>query len=452
MRIGYLTLMVPATPENEGCYFTGTAMDTRGTSTPMIDPIAGRLRIKLCWTGERWQVDIRSSRPVTASQVFTEKPLTEVARQIPLLYSLCATAQAQAFASAAERILGLAPEVPTRAARAQLLQAELIKEHLWRLLLDWPPLLGLPREDTRMAQAMQRYQQFRAGLRASGDPFIPGARLQPSPEATPLTAKVASRAQNLSSHQHFGQPASLRELITVAARASLGMPATDWLTHCQTLDGWQRWLRDSQAPAARLGRAIIDQGIDQLGRAKTQFLIAPDLAAIEQQLSGKDAEAFIATPTIAGACLETTPLARMAERPPIADLIRDQGSGLLTRFAALLVELAQSLANLATPAAGAPPPTQTYGAAPRIGLAAVPAARGLLIHRLVTREDQIAQHQVVAPTEWNFHPKGGLAEALTCLPPMARSDDANMIDRFARLLVTAIDPCVDYALDLQTPR
>ncbi|MBK5967402.1 hypothetical protein CCR91_01065 [Thiorhodovibrio winogradskyi] len=230
------------------------------------------------------------------------------------------------------------------------------------------------------------------------------------------------------------------------------MPAADWLTSCETIAGWQRWMRDSQAPAAKLSRIIQDQGIDRLGHAQTHFLTTPNLAAFEQQLRGEDAEAFIATPTISNHCHETTPLARMADHPLVADLIQTQGNGLLTRFTALLSELAQTLTDLATTGTKAPPPVQTHRANPNTCIAAVPAARGLLVHRLVAREARIEQHQVLAPTEWNFHPQGSLAQALTSLPPSARDDDPAEIKRLAQLLITAIDPCVDYQLNVNTTR
>lgn len=66
----------------------------------------------------------------------------------------------------------------------------------------------------------------------------------------------------------------------------------------------------------------------------------------------------------------------MAEHPLIAELTRTQGTGLLTRFAALLVELAQTLADLTPSGTKIAPQAQTYRAAPDTCVAAVPAARG----------------------------------------------------------------------------
>ncbi|WPL16290.1 coenzyme F420 hydrogenase, subunit alpha [Thiorhodovibrio winogradskyi] len=411
------------------------------------DP-AGRLCIGLRWEDDGWRVDIRSSRPLAASRVFAGKHVTEVARQIPLLYSLCATAQSQAFATAAESILKLTPDASTRLRRQQLLQAELIKEHLWRLLLDWPPILGLPREDSLMARIMAAWQGLRADPRAGNEPFAPGARIEPSrsPSADP----------------------ALRELITLGEQASLGTAAADWLSTCDSLAHWRRWAKGAQTPAAALARALHTQDLEALGQTtSTARLTQPDLSAIELRLGGSLAtppegilankpnstldstspNAFIAAPSIDGRCYETTPLARMAEEPLITDLTRIHGNSLLTRFAALMIELAQALVEISAPPEQAPS-IQSLHPRTDTSLAAVQAARGLLVHRLVVRDGRVQRHQVLAPTEWNFHPRGVLSQALAGLPPLGKATERTSIERLARLLVTSIDPCVDYSIGL----
>jgi coenzyme F420-reducing hydrogenase alpha subunit len=70
------------------------------------------------------------------------------------------------------------------------------------------------------------------------------------------------------------------------------------------------------------------------------------------------------------------------------------------------------------------------------GLAQVEAARGVLVHWLRLEGGSVAGHRILAPTEWNFHPQGALAQGLAGLP--AGSGLAGL----ARLLVDAVDPCV----------
>jgi Ni,Fe-hydrogenase I large subunit len=63
-------------------------------------------------------------------------------------------------------------------------------------------------------------------------------------------------------------------------------------------------------------------------------------------------------------------------------------------------------------------------------------ARGLLLHWVqLDAQGRVQAYQVVAPTEWNFHPDGALAKALTQLAPQ---DTAG-----ASLLGKAFDACVE---------
>ena len=65
-------------------------------------------------------------------------------------------------------------------------------------------------------------------------------------------------------------------------------------------------------------------------------------------------------------------------------------------------------------------------------------ARGLLLHRATVTEGRVAGYQIVAPTEWNFHPQGALVRGLEG----AAATDAMALERDARLIVQALDPCV----------
>ena len=88
---------------------------------------------------------------------------------------------------------------------------------------------------------------------------------------------------------------------------------------------------------------------------------------------------------------------------------------------------------------------------PRQGLAWVEMARGLLIHQ-VTLDDAapgvtptVRACQVLAPTEWNFHPEGVAAQALASLPA-----DAPDLHARVNLLMAALDPCVPFDIVVPT--
>ena len=74
--------------------------------------------------------------------------------------------------------------------------------------------------------------------------------------------------------------------------------------------------------------------------------------------------------------------------------------------------------------------------APGQAIAWVEMARGLLLHWVqLDEQGKVADYRVIAPTEWNFHPEGALALALSALPP----DDAAS----AWVLAAAYDACVE---------
>ena len=60
---------------------------------------------------------------------------------------------------------------------------------------------------------------------------------------------------------------------------------------------------------------------------------------------------------------------------------------------------------------------------------------------------RVAECQVLAPTEWNFHPQGAVAQALAKLPTHRHEGDEP--GRTALGVVAAFDPCVE--VDLMTP-
>ncbi|MFZ2852959.1 MAG: nickel-dependent hydrogenase large subunit [Rhodocyclaceae bacterium] len=112
----------------------------------------GGLRLTLVWDGRRIvAAEVVSTRP-RAARILIGQPLARALELVPRLFSLCGQAQGVAarLASAAARGEALDAESLLDAGRQVALEA--IGEHLWRLLLDWPPLLGLPqRKDAFLA-------------------------------------------------------------------------------------------------------------------------------------------------------------------------------------------------------------------------------------------------------------------------------------------------------------
>jgi Ni,Fe-hydrogenase I large subunit len=110
----------------------------------------------------------------------------------------------------------------------------------------------------------------------------------------------------------------------------------------------------------------------------------------------------------------------------------------LARLGARLVELARLLVE--RDPARLPPALHagSLSVARGEGLAWVPTSRGLLLHRARVDAGRIAAYRIVAPTEWNFHPRGALQRGLEGL----RATSAAAIESAATTCVQSLDPCV----------
>ena len=101
-----------------------------------IDPGCVRLRLGSAG-GQIITVSVASDRPAVA-QALRGRPADEAVRLVPLLFALCGKAQGRA----AELALDAARGRDCAAHIDAAIQAEVMREHLWRWLLDLPPLLG----------------------------------------------------------------------------------------------------------------------------------------------------------------------------------------------------------------------------------------------------------------------------------------------------------------------
>lgn len=461
-----------------------------------MSELAGHLVIRL--EPVNAAVTIRSARVLSAVRVFAGKSPDAVTRQLPTLFSLCGTAQAVACVEACEQALGLTAEEPIRRWRQQLVQAETIKEHLWRVLLDWPRVLaptaeqaGRPSPATAaMAEVMQRFVSLQriAGSEQDSGPLRLGARVADA--AWDWVPARAPTAFALSSSERRDAAASvaaaLRDFAGLVRDNALQSDPADWLAAVDSADALMAWAEDATTTPALLARMLIAEGLAACGANPVPRLSGMPIEWLEQQLAGPDAAAFVAAPHWQDGCRETSPLSRAAAHPLVSALLAEFGNGLLARLAALLVELGWAASSLraaaadpADPADAASPfndgqsgrlpppkvervmasaatagassvlgfdPSGTGSGGAGVGIGLSEAARGLLVHRVVLDDARVQHYQVVAPTEWNFHPEGVVAQGLAAI---ARSGVSGAeLERLARLYITAVDPCVEYQLSV----
>ncbi len=371
------------------------------------------------------RVDIRSTRPVAASNVFIGKSPPQVLEIVPMLFSVCGNAHAYAALLVCRQALGIVADPLADRARQMLVMLETLREHCWRILLDWPALAGCTADKRQLAPFMALERSVKPLLFEQG------------------------RAFRLDGAVHIDTPAlngQIDELKRLVDSAVFHGRRQSWL-QLRTESQLTAWLRDNDSLPALLLDRLYRRQWSAVGRNDIELLPELDPVSLDTRLAGASGAEFARFPDWQGRCFETTVLNRQQTQPVVADCFAKYGNGLLTRLVARLTEVAripdclqQMLVHAVGPEAALPFETDVV---PRAGgLAQVQAARGLLIHRLQLKRGLVEGYRIVAPTEWNFHPWGVLAASLRQLS----AEDDTMLRQQAELLIKAIDPCVQYQL------
>jgi hypothetical protein len=312
----------------------------------------GRVRVRLaCNHGRVSAVQVSSERPNVA-MVLRGRNADQAVRSVPLLFSLCGQAQARAasLALAAARGEECLPKIDPDVRR------EVLREYLWRCLLDLPPLLGLA--------AMQREFVSAAKWVAEGD---------------------CDELKALLTGSHV---AKLRQLSTMHIDPSGPAPCILPLLDAQ-------------------------ESLIEWPRLNSEFCRLPNWR---------------------GMAAQTGAVARYR-----------QIDGNLTLWSACWLARLDELLDWATAdqqirAGGA---VSAASVAPGIGRSLVETARGLLMHEIVLDGDRVADYLIVAPTEWNFHPQGALADHLIG----QNVTDRDALQQHVAHIVSALDPCVPWELE-----
>jgi uptake hydrogenase large subunit len=396
---------------------------------PALDAATGALHIAARGTPAGLvAVEVRNTRPA-AAHALRGLEVAQACTRVPRLYSLCAHAQAGAARAACAAAAGSPQDEAARRADEHALAAESAREHLWRLMLDWPALLALP--PALQADWRARFAALYRRLAAPADGASSStADTHPACADAPTTAGRSALAARLA-----------EDLSALADELAATLPAA--LTSAldpPLLDSTPQARRD--APVARAGFL-------------TALLPALDALACARRLALD--EAFAAAPQLDGLCRETGALARHHADAAVAAALA-QGRRLAARILARIADLRESAlalagesrsttrarSELALPAPSPAPRIDACSPAPGVGLARVDSARGLLIHqvRLAAKPAGepacIADYHIIAPTEWNFHPQGVFVREALATPPMSAAHR----QRRLRALALALDPCV----------
>lgn len=382
---------------------------------------AGCIRID-CYPGQETPATIRIERPVHSARVFVGMRPAEVLSAIERLFHVCGTAQAVAASHALAAARGREHDLDVRTAHAALVRLEIAREHLWRVLIDWTRFTHVPAPSAAMGALRELIPAANAAL-FYGNPFVPEPR-------------AALRREAMD--------ALLDDFDAVLEAHVLGMAPADWLA-LKTVEDLDRHTEPARGAAAALIAHLRTQRWQSAGAATSHYLPPLPPTALAEILDADEADRFVERPRWQGDACETSPLARQRNADLVAAVLRAYGAGLCARAVAAVRELAATSAEVRALLEGnVMPSVIAERTAPGAAIAQVEAARGRLVHRVRLEEGRVAAYRIVAPTEWNFHPQGAALRGLSAAAAEAAPD---LEDR-ASLLVTLLDPCVGYSLEV----
>jgi hypothetical protein len=378
--------------------------------------LEGALTIRVEWDGGCVRgATVESSRPLQAANVLVGRQAADAVALVPLLFAICGRSQAVAAALACERATGVETPASVARARGELVDVETAHEYLWRILLDWPRTTGEGRDAPLLADLRRRIAEPVAAS-SWAMRFSPEAA-QRSPSSW---TEVRNALQGVLAERVF--------------RAALG----DWRDAATARDRFDRWIAMGKSGTARLFERVAKDAVAFGPRCVPLMPSITPRALLTEIVPRLDAPRFSAEPDWQGQCRETGALARRQAHPLVAELVRTVPSPVLPRMVARLIELDALLEGADAPRFGA------TAIAAGDAIAWVETARGLLLHRVAVVGGAVARYQIVAPTEWNFHPQGALATELAALS----APDTDVLRQRIDVLVQSLDPCVAYGVEV----
>jgi Ni,Fe-hydrogenase I large subunit len=359
-------------------------------------------------------IEIQSSRPTEITQIFRGKTAEEVLTMVPRIYGICSTAQCVASVNAFRSALNIDIPTTTNSAEQLLVAVETIREHYWRISIDWPRYLLSPVAPAPSPRASTWLQHVKTAL--FGD-------ISPANLSTEIQSNLTA----------FDDIKS--EINTILKKEVFGIDIKEWLKISSHGD-LETWATEQTTVAAQ----IIKQHLHFKSECFSLYPL-PKLENhwLKEELLSDNGVTFAAQPQINGHCAETTPLTRQVDHPLIQDVIKRNGTCLLSRLTARLLELA-TLANQLNQFV-LPQIDKDKIQWDSTGISQIEAARGRLIHCVALKNDRVNDYRIVAPTEWNFHPDGILKHLL--------ESTSHISEQFVRLLINSIDPCVAYELVME---
>lgn len=384
----------------------------------LLDAVAGTLTLR---PGR--EPSVACDRPIVGTQLLGRLTQGRRAAMLPdllgSLFTICAHAHRLTARRAVLAACGLPVSEAEQRRDALAIGLHTAREHLQRLAIDWPRLTD----------------------RADADA---ASWLCDAPVVT------------LASAPSPGHDAAWRDaaapLPRWLERRLFGMPPADWLARWRFDRGdWlDRWSAQHAHPVTRVLRSV--RPTAQKQRWSGAPLDVPERGeagwrALAAAIAADPA--FAGRPHWQGAPAETGPWTRQAAPDPVGSAWERLGARLADLARVADAAAHAGVAGRGVLAGGAGRDVLARGSlclAPGEAIAWSEMSRGLLVHWVQLEGDErdpalarVQRVQVLAPTDWNFHPDGAFARWLAACP-------ADTDDPAVRLAALALDPCLAFTI------
>ncbi len=381
-----------------------------------LESLAGSLQLR---PGEAIPDNLISTRRNWSAQLTRGRAAAELPAFVACLYNLCG----QSHALCSQLALNAASDTEAIAhTGAVRLQCETAREHIRRIALDWPRLIS--GSDRQAGVGGQR----------------PQTRLQPDLAQCPALGRSDLHADALGTTREWLE------------NGWIGLPLKRWLEQWQRQgDHWLLiWSRQSHTWLASLFREAFaitgSSGAISINQTPAQpprlEWIAGNRHAMFAALADKlhNDNAFSLRPQLGMQCAQTGTWTRHYESFNTPDSLTGRLGSRIADLLRLCLPDSPGASGAGWLASGG------LNLGPGRGVAWLEMARGLLIHTVQLDSSHLAtatveSYQVLAPTEWNFHPMGAVARYLESYQP---EDPA--LGQKVGLLIAAFDPCVPFSL------
>ena len=341
----------------------------------------------------------RSTRPHVAARLLGRKPAVDASPMVPLLFTSAAVRRAQRGrrACGGRRDGDASRRRPPRRTRASL---ESLQEYLWRLLIDWPHAMGSAAD-------------VDAGRgRAARDRRVDAPARRPRGAERRAARRDARRwrSARIAATRSFGiAPASGSATARRRRAAAWAQPQHRCRPSCSArCSPTARARRSDVALMPRRAGALARHRAGAAQRAG--FCARADL----ERRAGRDRRAgsACATHPLVAACMRLRQRVRRAVRRAVG-----RTGALLRARPAQRTERWRRRGPGIALGAGRRSRRRRDRARPAPAL------------RRVATTSRVADYRIVAPTEWNFHPRGALARGLAGI---AADDERRLAPRQAR--------------------